>query len=181
MIVNQTKNDLQLNALVSKRMSKKPRIVFFIIALVLLALGAAVLCVELCLPSDEPDYFLAIYLLVFGALFLVFDIFFYPLLLKGLCKRFMQGKISDCRYTFTQDGYTVESGLAGGGAESKMQGDYSSLTEVREYQDLWLLYLNRATIFALRKDGMVEGTADELTSLLRSAVGARYKTYFKMK
>ena len=180
MIVNQTKNDLQLNALVSKRISQKSRIVFFVVALLFLALGAAVLCVELFL-SEEPDYFLAIYLLVFGALFLVFDIFFYPLLLKGLCKRFMQGKVSDCRYTFTQDGYVVESGLADGGATSKMQGDYSSLTEVREYQDLWLLYLNKATIFALRKEGMVEGTADELTSLLRSVVGGRYKTYYKIK
>lgn len=179
MIVNQTKNDLQLNALVSKRISQKSRIVFFVIALLFLALGAAVLCVELF--SDEPDYFLAIYLLVFGALFLVFDIFFYPLLLKGLCKKFMQGKVSDCRYTFTQDGYTVESGLTDGGATSKMQGDYSSLTEVREYQDLWLLYLNKATIFALRKEGMVEGTTDELTSLLRSTVGARYKTQYKIK
>lgn len=181
MIVNQTKNDLQLNALVSKRISQKTRIVFFIAALLFLALGAALLCVEIFLPSEEPDYFFPISLLVIGVLFCAFDIFFYPLLLKGLCKRFMQGKISDCRYTFTQDGYTVESGLTDGGATSKMQGDYSSLTEVREYRDLWLLYLNKATVFALRKEGMVEGTADELTSLLRSAVGARYKTQYKIK
>lgn len=180
MIVNQTKNDLQLNALVSTRMSKKPRIAFFIAALAFLALGAGVLCGELFL-SEEPDYFFPIFLLAFCALFLVFNVFFYSLLLKGLCKKFMQGKVSDCRYTFSQDGYTVESGLTDGGATSKMQGDYSSLTEVREYQELWLLYLNKATIFALRKDGMVEGTADELTALLRSAVGARYKTLYKMK
>lgn len=180
MLVNQTKNDLELNALVSKRMSKKPRILFLIAALLFLALGAALLCVELFV-SDEGDYFLSIYLLVFGALFFVFDVFFYPLLLKGLCKKFMQGKISDCRYNFTEGGYEIESLLTDGQATSKTNGNYASLTEIREYEDLWLLYLNKATIFALRKDGMLEGTADELTALLHSAVGPRYKTCFKPK
>ena len=181
MIVNQTKNDLELNALAAKRLSKKARILFSVAALMFLVLGIAVLCVEIFIPAEEPDYFDGIFFTVFGAIFLVFAVFLYPFVLKWACKRAMQGKYSDNRYTFTEEGYEIESKITEGEAASKTAGSYSSLTQVPEYCDLWLIYLNKATMFALRKDGMVEGTAEELTALLRSAVGARYKICFKIK
>ncbi len=182
MIVNQTKNDLELNTLASKYISGKARIWFFVISLVFMAIGVLSFCLEYFLPSEEgPDYFFGIFFMAFGVILLVFDVFFYTLLLKGLSKKYMDGKYSDCRYTFTEEGYTWESVITDGEATSRTQGGYASITQVSEYDDLWLIYLNKSTIFALRKSGMVEGTADDLSALLRSQLGPRYKTFCKKK
>lgn len=182
MIVNQTKNDLELNTLASKYISRKARLFVFVISLVFMALGVLSFCLEYFLPSEEePDYFFGIFLMALGVVFFVYDVFFAPTALKRLNKKYMQGKYSDCRYTFTDEGYTWESIITDGEATSKTQGSYASITQASEYDDLWLIYLNKSTVFALRKSGMIEGTAEELSALLRSRLGSRYKTFCKKK
>ncbi|MDE7158858.1 MAG: hypothetical protein K2N74_04705 [Clostridiales bacterium] len=46
---------------------------------------------------------------------------------------------------------------------------------------MWLLYLNKATVFGVSKFGMTEGTAEELSEFFVRNVGDRYKVCYKAK
>ncbi|MDE5896517.1 MAG: hypothetical protein K2H43_01740 [Clostridia bacterium] len=181
MFVNETKNDLDFNLKVAMRIGKKARITIGIAALVILLCGGIVLALELALlaEGESPDLFFAIVCLVLGVLFLAF-FFAYKPFMRMLLKKNMRGKEGVVRNAFSEDGYEQTATLNDGTA-STTRGDYQSFIECREYSDLWLLYLNKATVFGVSKSGMIEGTAEELTAFFIGKFGPRYKTCFKRK
>ena len=178
MIVNETVNDLELNLKVSGHLSKKSRIAIFAAAGIIFVCGIVVLLIEIFLPgSEDPDYFDSVLILVLAAAFFAIGCLM-KLIMKLTLKRTMQGKISTNRFTFSDDGYEISTTVNDGTA-STANGVYTGFTECREYLDLWILYINRATMFVCLKSGMKEGTAAELTTLLKSKLGSKYKILYK--
>lgn len=178
MIVNETKVDLLFNTSVGMRIARRTRVILAIAAVVVLACGGLILGLTIADPEDS-DYFLPILFLALGVFFGVLALGYKPFMRRVLQKN-MQGKESVQRYTFTEEGYEQIATL-NDGTESRTQGGYAAITECREYSDMWLLYLNKTTIFGVSKGGMKEGTAEELTALFMRAFGPRYKTCFKRK
>lgn len=176
--LNETRIDLNYNLRMTDNMAgKKSQILLIVAALCLLVCGGVFLALELTLfKNSEPDFIFQIFLLTFGAVLLVFAFAFRPLV-KMLLKKNMQGKESVNSYTFTETGYEVVTKL-NDGTESKASGGYAAFTEAREYRDMWLLYLNKATVFSVDKAGMTEGTVEELSALFMRNMGARYKVRY---
>ncbi len=174
MVKNETRLDLDYNLRVTENMAgRKCRIMLIVAAAILIVCGGVVISLDYLLPDGEPDLFFPIVCFAIGALFLIFALLF-KAFMRFLLKRNMQGKISTNTYTFTEEGYEVITDL-NDGTESSASGNYISFTEVREYKDMWLLYLNKATVFSVSKDGMTQGSAEDLSALLISALGNRYK------
>ena len=178
MFVNETKVDLLFNTSVGMRIARRTRVILAVAAAVVFACGGLILGLTIADP-EESDYFLGILFLALGVFFGVLAIGYKPFM-RRLIKRSMQGKESVQRYTFTEEGYE-QVAILNDGTESRTQGNYAAFTECREYSDMWLLYLNKSTIFGVSKDGMKEGTAEELTALFMRVFGSRYKTCFKRK
>lgn len=180
MIVNRTVNDINLNANTTCNIGRKSRILVFVASLIIIIAGAATLTVELLIPSDEgADFFFPAFCFVMGVLLFAFSLGFNAFM-KLILKKTMQGKESVNTFTFTEDGYEISS-VMNDGTTSQAQGTYAGFTSCREYRGMWLLYINRATVFAVSKSGMTEGTEEELTALLKRSLGERYKGYFKTK
>lgn len=178
MIVNETKNDLQNNLEATENLAgKQARLLMFVCAAAILCCGVLVLLLDLFLSEEEPDYVFPIVTFVLAALCFVFAIA-YRAILRSILKRSMQGKEGVNTYTFTEDGYEVST-LLNDGTTGKTQGGYGAFTAVKEYRDMWLLSLNKATVFIVAKDGMREGTSEELTALLVNQCQSRYKVCYK--
>lgn len=175
---NVTKMDLEFNLRVTENMAgKKCRIILLVVAIALMAVGAVLLSLELVFPSEEPDFFFVTLLFLLGIFFLVFALVFKPFMRKILRKN-MQGKESTNEFVFTEGGYEVTT-LLNDGTRSTASGGYNGFTEAKEYKDMWVLYINKATAFSLGKECMTAGTAEELSALLSRMTGARYKKCYK--
>lgn len=179
MIVNQSRNDLKTNARASAHMSKPMRIVLIVCGAIITAIMVAVLITDIVLQPDDADYVFDAVIAVLGVLFLFMGLF-YNKILKFTAKKLMQGKESTVTFTFTDEGYHAET-LLNDGTSGTTQGSYESFTKCREYADMWLLYLNRASVFIIEKDGMKEGTVEELTSLFQQKFGTTYKRCYRKK
>ena len=179
MLKNETKVDVEYNSRVTENMSgKKSKRIIIAASVVLLVCGVIMLLLEYAVPSDEKaDPFYGILFLVLGTIFLVFVLAYRPFM-KMILKKTMQGKESTIIYTFAEDGYEVITYL-NDGTTSTATGSYSGFIEAKEFKDMWLLYINKATIFSVSKSGMTEGTADELSAFLSRVMGARYKMCYK--
>ena len=178
MITNETKIYLEFNTRVSMRLAGKLRLLLFGCAAVILVCGGVVLGLEIP-RGKEADYFFAILLLALGVFFAILGAVYQPFMRLAL-KKSMQGKESVQRYAFAEDGYE-QVAVLNDGTESRTQGNYAAFAECREFSDMWLLFLNKSTIFAVSKSGMKEGSAEELTALFMRVFAHRYKTCFKRK
>lgn len=179
MIVNETKNDVALNVKVAKRMTGKTRYILICGGIFILACGILTLMLDLFAGDGKPDYFLDVAILLLGVFLIGFGCCF-GLILKRASVKTMQGKEADLKYVFSEDGYEMTSTL-NDGTVSTTQGSYGAFTEGKEYRDVWLLYINKATVFAIDKAGMKEGTVEELSNLLRQKLGDKYKYCYKRK
>ena len=181
MIINETKCDVELNLKASKNMAgRKIFLILGIVAALCLASGAVTLALELSFASEsETDLFFPIVCFGCGVVLLLLMVVWNPLLRKVMRKT-MQGKESVNLYSFFEESYTIVS-TVNDGMTSSAEGKYGALTEVREFQDMWLLYQNKATVFAVAKSGMKEGSVEELTALLMRQTGNNYKICFKRK
>ena len=181
MFVNETKADLEFSLKVSDNMAGKKNLVLLGIASLITAIaGAGTLVLELCFPSEEgSDLFFPILCLVL-ALFCASLAVFYKPIMKLVLKKLSQGKETTNRFTFNEDGYFVETVMTDG-TTSTAQGSYETFTAAKEYKDMWLLYINKATVFSVAKDSMIEGTAEDLTAFFARTFGSRYKVCYKNK
>lgn len=180
-IKNQTKNNFECSLrMVENITGKKTRVMLFVASSLLLLCGGAIGWIEYATSNGgTADYFLSVLFLALGALLLLFVASF-KLIIKKILKKNMQGKESTNEYIFTEKGYEA-TGELNDGTKSAVSGDYAGFTEVKEYKDMWLLYLNKATIFPVCKEGMKEGAAEDLSALLSRAVGSRYKVCYKVR
>ena len=178
MFENETKIDLETNMRVSRNVSHKMRITSCILNVCLIILGIVLLLLELYV-FKEGDYFLSIFLIAMGAVLLLFMLLLYPFVQK-ITGRALQGKESIMHYVFNEDGYEVVTNM-NDGTSSTTSGNYSAFTKCNEYVDMWMMYLNQATVFIVRKDGMKSRTAEELSQFLLSKFGAKYKVCYKKR
>ena len=179
MFVNETKNDVEFSLKASENLAgKKSRLLLLVVMLVILAVGGVTLALELTNPGENgADIALPVTCFVCGALLGVLLFVLKPIMRKAI-KKASQGKEGLNRYTFTEEGYEIQTTL-NDGTVSATAGNYGGLVEAKEYKEMWLLFLNKATVFVVAKAGMVEGTAEELTALFMRAMGNRYKTCYK--
>ena len=180
-ITNVTNNNLELNAKMSEHIaSKKFRLLMLTVAVIILICGLIVLSLDIFSPDEDGiDLFMPIMCFIGVAVFGFIGAAFPKLIRYGL-KKTMQGKESVNAYTFTDTGYSVKSEL-NDGTTSEARGLYTGLTQVREYNDMWLLYINKATVFIVYKFGMGDGSVEELSQLLKLNLNERYKIYYKVK
>lgn len=178
MIVNQSRNDSETNARASVHMTKTLRIDLIVCGAILATVFSTILLVEILLRPEYVNYFYYVLFLVLGVVLLFLGIFFNKFL-KATSKRMMRDKESTVTFTFSYEGYRAET-LFNDGTTETLQGNYESFTKCREYADMWLLYLNRANVFILEKDGMKEGTAEDLSSLFREKCGLNYKLCYRI-
>ena len=178
---NETRMDVSYSVRMSENMvGKKLKVLMLVGAVCLIIIGAVWLTLELVLPSQwEPELIPPVVFLALGLFVGVFALAFKPII-RYLTLKNMVGKESTNFYTFKEDGYEVVTKMSDG-TESKATGNYGSFIEAKEYADMWLLYINKATVFSVSKDGMREGTAEELTALFMRNMGARYKVSYKNK
>lgn len=178
-IRNVTKFDMDFNLRAVENMSgKKCRLMLFIAAAALGLLGGVFLALELLLwTKTDPDLEFPIICLVFAFVLVLFALLLKPFF-KLCLKKSTQGKQSTQIFAFTQEGYENETRLSDG-TQSKATGSYEGFIEAKEYRDMWLLYISKATVFAVSKDGMTQGTAEELSEMLARNMGTRYKVCYK--
>lgn len=178
MFVNQTRNDLETNALAGKHINRRYKIIFgAVVSPIFIILGVALLVLEIYL-SEEPDYFFPVLLMVMGVLLIVYALCFDIIVLK-IGKKLADGKEADVTFTFNDEGY--EFVAVSDGVNSSLTGEYSAFTKCDEYSDMWLLYYNKINMYIMKKDGMQEGTAEELSAFLQGKLGQKYKVKYKIK
>lgn len=181
MFINETKVDLQLNLKMNSYMTgKKAQIMLLAVGAIILCCGMVTLMCEIMSEGEEAiDLFFPVFCFAMS-LFMIAFASFYKVILKMSLKKLMQGKESLDRYTFTEDGYEKFTTI-NDGTTSTARGDYSGFTEAKEYKDMLILFINKSTVFPLTKSGMVEGSWEELTSLVNRKLGDRYKVFCKLK
>lgn len=165
-------------------MSSKPRFILNVVVSPIFVVFGIIFLILECTVFQKGAFFAPALALVFGVLLFVFGFFFYGWFLRLLTKWTMKGKETDSidTYTFHDKGFEMTATSKDGGTAST-RVDYRSLNKVCEYPEMWLLHLNRATVMFVRKDGMKEGTAEEVTELLKSKLGEKYfvcKDYVKL-
>ena len=176
---NETRIDVDFSIRASENvLGKKLKVLMLIGALALILIGAVWLTLELVLPSQwEPELFPPILFFALGLFVGIFALCLKPLVRYFTLKNLL-GKESVNTYTFTEEGYEIFTKMSDG-TESKATGNYGGFVEAKEYADMWLLYINKATVFSVDKNGMTEGTAEELSAWLVSKMGERYKVCYK--
>lgn len=176
---NETKRDVEFTARMNYYMvGKRSRIMLFVCALVLILLAGWIFGYNYLMTGGE-DYKLSlvIFLVLLGVIFFIFALVQKSSMRKAVQNN-MQGKEATNLYTFTEDGYEVVTRL-NDGTVSRTWGNYGGFTEAKEFADMWLLYVNKAMVFPVAKDGMREGTAEELSALFVRMMGERYKVCYK--
>lgn len=173
---NHTNNDMETNLRACVYMTKKPRMSLLVLGILFIVLGVTMILLDVFL-SEEKDYFVGILILVLAVLVLVLY-FLYPLILKITYKRMAQGKETAIDFTFNDEGYSLEQT---GAVASTSAGGWDTFTLCKEYSDMWLLYINKASVFIILKDGMTEGSWEELGRLFQEKLGANYKVCYKKR
>ena len=178
-IKNETKRDLDFDARMNYHIAgKKNRLMYFVCALMFILLGAIVFAFEyLTSNGEEYEVSLVVFLVLFGVVFFIFALASKSMIRKAIQTN-MQGMEATITYNFTESGYEVLTRISDG-TMGKTWGGYGGFTEVKEFADMCLLYINKTTVLPVAKSGMKEGTAEELSALLSRAVGIRYKVCFK--
>lgn len=181
MFVNETNNDVEQNVRVAeKSFGKGWRIFTLIASIIVLACGILSLVLEIVSPSEDGmGIALPIVYICLGVVFLFFWLFI-KVFLRFIIKKNVQGKEVFNKFVFNADGYEIFTTMTDG-TTATTNGVYSAFTSVKEYEDMWLLSLNKANVFAVDKSGMVEGTADEFSEFLKHEVGDKYKVCYKIK
>lgn len=181
MFINETKVDLEFNAKVSINVAGRGTFILLIVASLFTAIiGVVNLVSDLRFPNeDSSDWYFSIPILVLSFICASLAVFYKPII-KFVLKKMTHGKETTNKFTFNEDGYVVETVMSDG-TTSTAQGNYNSFTAAKEYKDMWLLYITKATVFAISKEGMVEGDAIDLTIFLAKNLGSRYKVCYKNK
>ncbi len=173
MLVNQSHYNVETELKARMYMGRPVRFCFIVVLPVLfVALGIVLLFVE------GVNLFFPIFLFVFAAAS-IFAASFYPILLRRLIAKLLNGKSGEIVCTFLDDGLSVhaEESL---GVENAAGAPYSIITKCGEYADMWLLYRG-SVVLPLEKAGMTRGTAEELSVLLAVKLGNRYTVKYRKK
>lgn len=181
MFVNETKNDVEMNVRVAeKSFGKGWRIFTLVASIIVLFCGIFSLVLEIVSPSkDGMGIALPIVYICLGVVFLFFWLFI-KRFLRFVIKKNVQGKEIFNKFVFNSNGYEISTTMSDG-TTSATNDVYSAFTSVKEYEDMWLLSLNKANVFVVEKSGMVEGSAEDLSNFLKSEVGDKYKVCYKIK
>ena len=175
MFVNETKADLDFYMKSYNRMQgNKSKKMLLILAAVFLGLGVLVLLLELFVFSREGDGIDYTFSLIFFIMAVALTVLTFSLnaIARHSLKQSINGRDIVYRFTFDDEGYTAESTMSDG-TTGTTKSAYINLTEIKEYDDMWLVSISK-TNFPILKSGMVEGTADELSAFLKEKIGIRY-------
>ena len=174
MFINETKNDYENNLQVSRTIGKKIQMWMALAGAVFIVLGI------LWIAFFPEDIGFSVFLFVMAAFFLAFSLYFFDWLVRRNLKKHLKGKEAEVKYSFYEDHFEID-GMTETGMSEHAQGAYSDFTSVVEYDEFWLLYYNRYLMYILRKDGMTEGRAEDLSVFLGVKMGSLYKNKVKKK
>lgn len=169
MLINETKNDVEFQFRTAKHLLKKSKILLgLVLPLVLVACGVVVLLL------DREDLFFPVFTIVLGVALSLFTWLGLDALVKKNLKKQLAGKEVSVRYTFEPTQVRIEAMHSAGLVGESSYINYLAFTGVKEFSDLWLLQYNQTVSYSLRKDGMTEGTAEELSAFLKERFGGKY-------
>ncbi len=169
MFVNVTQNNVETNLATTMHLATKMRLI------ALCALVPAFIVVGIIfLFLQDVSIFFSIFLFVLAVVFLVFVLFLYRPVMRKLLTRTLAGKEGQVRYTFREDGYELIVTTATDPQPFQMSGEYGTLLRIVEYDDMWLFYYDKDNIFPISRDGMQEGTAEELGVFFGVKLADRY-------
>lgn len=175
MFINQTPNNLENNLAANLHVGKKVKLMTLCVFCPLfILLGVAFLWID---PSDLIG---PIFLFSLAVLFAAFYLLFFKRILKRSIKKLMEGKEGVNTFTFDEDSFTIQT-ETNAGLSSQATGVYSALTKVEEYDDMWLLYYNKANMFIVMKECMTQGTAEDFSVFLNVKLAERMKVKTKKK
>lgn len=175
MFINQTPNNLENNLAANLHVGRKVKIITLCVFCPLfILLGAAFLWI------DPNDLIGPIFLFSLAVLFAAFYLFLFKPILKRTIKKMMEGKEGVNTYCFDEDSFTIQT-ETNAGLSSSAAGVYSALTKVEEYDDMWLLYYNKANMFIVMKDCMTQGSAEDFSVFLNVKLAERMKVKTKKK
>ena len=84
------------------------------------------------------------------------------------------------RFVFREDGFELKT-ERGEQITSRGTVAYSDLYRVVEFSDLWIVYLDRSTVFAVARSGMMEGRAEDLSVFFGVKLGDRFKSHVRAR
>ncbi len=86
----------------------------------------------------------------------------------------IDSRVTETDYIFEEDYFEATATVRGEDVRTHTHCAYTALSSVVEYPDLWSMYYNQGAVYPVRKDGMTEGSAEELSALLKNRLGAKY-------
>lgn len=169
MLINETKNDVEFQFRTAKHLLRKSKLLLgLVLPLILIVCGVVVLLL------DREDLFFPVFTIVFGVALSAFTWLWLDALVKRNLKKQLAGKEVSVRYTFEPTQVRIEAMHAAGLVGEDSYINYLAFTGVKEFPDLWILQYNQTVSYSLRKDGMIEGTAEELSAFLKERFGEKY-------
>lgn len=174
-IKNTSKFDLDTNVKAGMHSAKTQTLILAIGSPLLIIVGL----LFFFLIDDKFYKVLGILCAVFGVAFLIF-VSLFKLIVTAQTKKLLHGTPQDVvNFTFTETNYTVNANV--NGIEETTVVDYTSILNVKEFSDMWLLFIAKGQFHVVLKSGMEQGTEEELTELLKKVSGVRYKLSYKPK
>lgn len=174
MFVNETKNDVDTN-LAATLHTGGP-----VMAAVCGGMSALFLVLGAVLLALKADVFFYAFCFAAAALLLIFLFFCYKPVLKAVLKKSLAGKEAVHRFVFREDGFELKT-ERGEQITSRGTVAYSDLYWVVEFSDLWIVYLDRSTVFAVARSGMTEGRAEDLSVFFGVKLGDRFKSHVRAR
>ncbi len=181
--VKQLRNHTVVTAEVSVRATRRTVFVVRCICIICFLLAAIFMLIGSITDyqSGEMDGFFAGIVLCAIMIALALWIWFgFARSVRKSTEKLTGGQVETIDYTFTDEGVVGTSNF-GVGADFKFRVAYYRFLNVEEYDDMWVFTLIKTAKYVALKSGMTEGTAEELSQLLKSKLGPRYKVRGKKK
>lgn len=174
MIKNHTVLDTETSMNATRGMMKKTKVflnVFVVLIFVIFSLSALFEALE---SGELADWlFFSMWYVLIVIFLIIINCGIFTKLVRKQAKK-IDSRITDTEYVFEEEYFEETAVVRGEDVRTYIHCAYASLSSVVEYPDMWSLYFNQGAIYPVRKDGMTEGTAEELSALLKNRLGAKY-------
>lgn len=171
MIKNSTKLTKENVSLFQQKFSSKSNVTSLIMTIIIIVCGA----VEISLGDTT-----------FGIFCIVFGVVFFPLLLimqkvandKNVKSMLLQNVYNE--YQFDEDKIVIQT-FRNDTKVGESIFEYGQIVKVQEYDSTYYIYISSRQAFIVDKNSFTEGTQTDLTIMLATKLGDRYKVKLSKK
>lgn len=175
MYCNRTLSDGELALRASRGIQKKAKIALAAFVVVLFGVFMLIAVFDALKSNDLSDWIIVGVWGVFLVALLLFIAFGFDKLVKKNAAKMSGDRRVDAQYRFGDERIEIHAVTLGQDLVTDTRVGYSAIVSVTEFPDMWAMYVDKVNSYVIRKDGMTEGTAEELSAFLREKTGLRYK------